>query len=97
MTILEIWEIWQDQIPFLKNLGDFALTLTYDDFPKSESASEKNAGNLSPAASQKILLWKALILLDAEHSLRHCTTLHSSFAQLAPKPEHMTEAQSSSQ
>lgn len=39
----------------------------------------------------------ALILLDTEHSHRDCAMLHSSFAQLAPKPEHMTEVQSSSQ
>lgn len=39
----------------IKNLGVFAFTLTYDDFPKSESASEKETGNLSPAASLKIL------------------------------------------
>ena len=39
----------------------------------------------------------ALILLDAEHLHRDYVTLHSSFAQLAPKPERMTEVQSSSQ
>lgn len=29
------------------------ITLAYDDFPKSESASEKEMKTLSPAASQK--------------------------------------------
>lgn len=33
----------------------------------------------------------ALISLDRQHSHRHCAALHSSLAQLAPKPEHMTE------
>lgn len=39
----------------------------------------------------------ALLLLDTEHSHGDCATLDNAFAQLAPKLEHMTEVQSSSQ
>lgn len=70
------WRIWE------------FLPLTQDGFPKSESASEKEPGKISLAASQKILPQKArcLISLDTEHSHGACATLCSSFARLPPKP-----------
>lgn len=85
MTILEIWEIWQDQIAPIKNPGVFAFTLTYDDFAKPESASEKATGNLSPVRTSCHERRVALISLDTEHSHRDTAMLHSSLAQLAPR------------
>lgn len=72
---------------FPRRIWEF-LPLTHDSFPKSESASEKEPGNLPLAASQKILPQKAhcRILLDTEHSHEDCAMLCSSFAQLPPKP-----------